>query len=259
MPTEKPASFQAIDRACLVLETIADQGQMSLNDLHTRLKLNKASLSRIVLSLTENGFLNRDEKSGEYSLSLKLFEIGVKATKATNYPRLITSELEKLASSLQVVAQFSVEDNGELLCLQSIDPENMNSFSVYTSVGGRSPLYATSAGKAILSTYTNEEIMEKWNTFHVKTITPHTLTTLDALLQDIAETRKRKYAVDHEETEPNLFCIGAVIMNYTNRPIGAISLSAHSLTAEEEKHYSEELLKSVQLLSASMGYTGPVR
>ena len=78
--------------------------------------------------MTENGFLNRDEKSGEYSLSLKLFEIGVKATKATNYPRLITSELEKLASSLQVVAQFSVEDNGELLCLQSIDPENMNPF-----------------------------------------------------------------------------------------------------------------------------------
>lgn len=255
MATDKNTSFQAIDRACLVLETIADRGPISLNDLHLALKLNKASLSRITLSLTQNGFLTHDEKTGDYSLSLKLLELGVKATRTTNYPKIINGELEKLASSLHVIAQFSIEDNNELFCLQSIDPDN-NAFSVYTSVGGRSPLYATSAGKAILSTYSNEKIMEKWQHFDVKKFTPTTITTVDGLLKDLSETRKRHYALDNEETEPGLFCIGAVIRNYTNRPVGAISLSASHMDKDEEKKYSQELLKTTQLLSASMGYTG---
>lgn len=255
MAADKPGSFQAIDRACLVLETLADKGSMSLNDLHKELNLNKASLSRIALSLTNNGFLNRDEKTGDYSLSLKLFELGVKATKVTNYPQLISSELEKLAHNLDVIAQFSIEDHNELLCLQSINPHN-TAFSVYTSIGGRSPLYATSAGKAILSTYTNEEILEKWDHFDVRQITPQTITNPEVLLKDIADSRKRQYALDKEETEPGLFCIGAVVMNYTNRPIGAVSLSTSQMTPDDEARYSRELLKSTQLLSASMGYTG---
>ena len=256
MASPKPISFQAIDRACLVLETLAKHGSMTLNDLHEKLNLNKASLLRIVLSLVENDFLLRDAKTGEYKLTLKLFEIGVKASQSTNYPQLINSELEKLATKLNVIAQFSVEDNNELLCLQSVDSNTTNGFSVYTNIGSRSPLYATSAGKAILSTYTNEEVIEKWDSFQVKPITPHTITNVTALLQDLALNRQRQYALDNEETQPGLFCIGAVLKNYTNRPIGAISLSASHMTPEDEHRYSQELLKSVQLLSASMGYIG---
>ena len=140
MASPKPISFQAIDRACLVLETLAKHGSMTLNDLHEKLNLNKASLLRIVLSLVENDFLLRDAKTGEYKLSLKLFEIGVKASQSTNYPQLINSELEKLATKLNVIAQFSVEDNNELLCLQSVDSNTTNGFSVYTNIGSRSPI-----------------------------------------------------------------------------------------------------------------------
>lgn len=255
MTNEKQVSFQAIDRACLLLETIAKNGPMSLNALHDELNLNKASLLRIALSLTENGFLNRDDKTGDYSLSLKLFELGVKATKSTNYPQLINNELEKLAESLNVIAQYSVEDHNELLCMQSIHP-NTTGYSVFTEVGSRSPLYATSAGKAILSTYTNEQIFEKWKSFNVITYTKNTHTTIDSLLKDITTVRIKKYALDVEETSPGLFCIGAVVMNYTSRPIGAISLSSSHMSQEDEKNYSTALLRTVNLLSSSMGYTG---
>lgn len=256
MTLTKPVSFQAIDRACLVLETLARQGSMNLNTLHMELKLNKASLLRIMLSLIENGFVIKDEKTGEYKLSLKLFELGVKASQNTNYPQLINSELEKLSKNLNVTAQFSVEENNELLCLQSVDPNKSSGFSIYTNIGSRSPLYATSAGKAILSTYSNDEVLEKWKNFRVKKFTSHTITDFDSLLKDLSLTRQRQYAIDAEETQPGLFCIGAVLKNYTNRPIGAISLSSSKLTREDEKRYSLELLKSTHLLSASMGYTG---
>ena len=250
----KTGSVQAIDRAFLVLETVAQNGSLSINDLHNKLGLNKASLSRIAATLCSNGYLNRDLKTGNFSLSLRAFEIGVNAVRNLDYISLIKSALAELSSSLKVVAQFSIEDHNELLCLESFDHQN-SGFSIYTRVGQRTPLYSTSAGKAILSTYSNEEIIDKWAKMEIKALTANTITDVATLLKDIAQIRQRNYALDLEESEPGLFCLGTVLLNYNRRPIGAISLSTNSLTEEEQLRYSEALLQHVHRLSNMLGYT----
>ena len=254
MPESSMASVQAIDRAFLVLETVSQKGTMSLNDLHHALGVNKASLSRIALSLCGNGYLNRDAKTGDYSLSLRAFEIGVRAVRNLDYSNLVKGALEDLSTELDVIAQFSIEDNNELLCLESFDHRGSN-FSIYTRVGERSPLYSTSAGKAILSTYSNEDIREKWEKLQVRPFTPNTITTLDSLMQDIALVRQRNYALDMEENEPGLFCIGTVLLNYNHKPVGAISLSSRSMTGEDQKRLGAALLQRSQRLSYMLGYS----
>ena len=79
MPTSSTSnsSVQAIDRAFLVLETVAKQESISLNNLHRELGLNKASLLRVATTLCNNGYLLRDAKTGDYPLSLKAFEVGL--------------------------------------------------------------------------------------------------------------------------------------------------------------------------------------
>ena len=250
----KMGSVQAIDRALLVLETIAQNGTLSINDLHNKLGLNKASLSRIASTLYSNGYLNRDAKTGDFSLSLRAFEIGVQAVRNLDYINLIKSGLAELSSNLKIVAQFSIEDHNELLCLESFDQQNTG-FSIYTRVGQRSPLYSTSAGKAILSTYSNEEIIDKWEKMDVKPLTANTITDIETLLKDIAQIRQRNYALDLEENEHGVFCVGTVLLNYNRKPIGAVSLSANSMTAEEQLRYSEALLQRVHRLSNMLGYT----
>ena len=251
---KKMNSVQAIDRALLVLETIAKESSLSINDLHILLGLNKASLSRITATLHNKGYLNREEKTGNYSLSLRTFEIGVRAVRNLDYINLIKGSLANLSSELSVIAQYSIEDHHELLCLESFDHKNTG-FSLYTHVGQRSPLYATSAGKAILSTYSNEEIMEKWKHMEIRTLTSNTITDIDALLQDIALTRQRNYALDMEESEYGVYCIGTALLNYNRQPIGAISLSSSSMTAEEQECYGDALLQQSKRLSNMLGYS----
>mgnify|MGYP000382257073 FL=1 len=43
-------------------------------------------------------------------------------------------------------------------------------------------------------------------------------------------------------------------MNYTNTPLGAISISGNTLTGEEERTISETLVAAVKRLSATLGY-----
>lgn len=249
-----PSSVQVIDRTFRILETVAKTGTMSLKDIYSALGLNKASTLRIVNSLCENGYLKRDEISGSYSLSFKAFEIGVYAVRNVDYISFIKSTLEQLSSELGVIAQFSVEDNNELLCLESYDPSKSN-FSVYTRVGQRSPLYSTSAGKALLSTYPNDEIRKKWDQMNIHQYTKNTITSFDDLLKDIGHIRQCNYALDNEESEPGLFCVGTVLLNYNRKPIGAISLSTNHMTKEYQQQLSEALLSQTGQLSYMLGYS----
>ena len=157
--TVKLETIQAVDRALQILETIGRASSMSLAELNKEIKVNKASLSRLVYTLVQNGYLVKNEKNGDYSLTLKTYEVGLNAVQNLDKLSLINSTLLDLNNRCGRISQFSVEDNNQLLCLQSIGKEAM-SFSVYTSVGHRSPLYSTSAGKALLSTYSNGEIIE---------------------------------------------------------------------------------------------------
>lgn len=249
-----PSSVQIIDRTFRILEMVAKRGSMSLKDIYTSLGLNKASTLRIVSALCSNGYLCRNENSGAYSLSFKAFEVGVYAVRNVDYISFIKNTLNQLSAEFGVIAQFSVEDNNELLCLESYDPTRSN-FSVYTRVGQRSPLYSTSAGKAILSTYSNDEIHSKWTAMNVRAFTRNTITTLDALLQDIGQIRQRSYALDNEESEPGLFCVGTVLLNYNRRPIGAISLSSNHMTKELQQQLSDALLAQTRQLSYMLGYS----
>ncbi len=254
MSENNAASLQVIERTFAVLETIAAEKTMRLNDLYEATGINKASLLRILASLCGCGYVNKSERDGTYSLSFKAFEVGVKAVRTSEIDYVIRNTLEELSKKHNVVAQFSVEDHDELFCLQSYD-ENSTGYTVYTRVGQRTPMYSTSAGKAILSTYSNDEIREKWKRYNVRKLSSNTITDLDSLLKDIALVRQRGFATDYEECEPGLYCVGTVLLNFNLCPIGAISLSTGSLSDERLAELSEALLEQCRRLSYMLGYT----
>lgn len=247
------SSVQVIDRAFSILELISNRGTVALKDIYSALGLNKASTLRIVTALTANGYLERDE-SGFYSLSFKAYEVGIRAIRRVDYITFIREALDQMSSELNAIAQFSVRQQTELLCLESFDLTHSN-FSVYTCVGQRSQLYATSAGKAILSTYTDDEIRELWERLDIRAFTPNTITSLDRFMEKIHEARLRGFALDEEEHEPGLFCIGAPLVNARGRAVGAISLSTSRMDDEEIRRLSAGLLAQVQRLTYLLSYS----
>jgi DNA-binding IclR family transcriptional regulator len=54
-----------------------------------------------------------------------------------------------------------------------------------------------------------------------KAFTPHTIRSLDFLLADLRALCKRGYAIDNEEIEIGLRCVGAPIQDHTGRMVGA--------------------------------------
>ena len=247
---------QAVERAFFVLEYISKNGSSTLKELYTAAGIGKASMCRLVHTMELSGYLRHDEATGAYSMTYKPFEIGVTAVRSISYINVIKSMLESLSAELDAIAQFSIEDNNELLCLESFNNSDQ-SFSIYAAIGQRTPLYATSAGKAILSTLSNDEIREKWDKMNITKLMPNTITDLDDFLKEIQQVRQQSYAVDREENEPGVFCVGSALMNYNRTAIGAISVSTHSLDPETEKRFSETVISYASRISHMLGYINP--
>ena len=55
--------------------------------------------------------------------------------------------------------------------------------------------------------------------------TPNTITSLDELKEELVKVKRRGYAMDHEEQELGLTCIGAPILDQNMKAVAAISLS----------------------------------
>lgn len=246
-------SVQVIDRSFAVLELVSLSGSVSLKEIYSELKLNKASTLRIVSALCNNGYLDRDPK-GNYFLTFKAYEIGLRAVRRVDYITFIRETLDTLSNELGVIAQFSVREQKELLCIESFDFTRAN-FSIYTRVGQRSQLYATSAGKAILSTYSDSELKDLWKVLDIRAYTPNTITDFDRFMMEIYETRRRGYAVDNEESEPALFCIGTPLLNANHKAIGAISLSTNTMNDATRQRLANALLSQTQRLAYMLSYS----
>ena len=249
---ENNTSVLAIERAFAVLETIAASGPCSVAELHKQLKISKPSLSRLLATLHQIGYLNRDEKTGNYSMTFKTYEVGLNAMRGFDYINTIKSSLSDLSARTGLIAQYSIEDKNELLCLETFN-QSGSPFSIFSVCGRRSPLYSSSAGKAILSTYSNLEIAEKLKNVEFVQLTDTTITSIDALLKEISEVRFKNYAFDLAESEPGLYCIGSPIVNMNHNAIGAISLSAYYSSKEEMQRHSEVLLHCTARLSTLLG------
>ncbi|WP_409969368.1 IclR family transcriptional regulator [Bengtsoniella intestinalis] len=250
--SKSPDGVQSVERAFLLLETVAKNGVMSLNALHKAVGLNKPSTLRLANTLSSIGYLDKNA-DGAYSLSLKTYELGSSALRRIDRMELITATLQELCEKTGRVAQFSIEDHNELLCIRSTHT-NSQSFSVYTTVGRRAPLYCTSAGKAILSTYSNQQIIDKWEQIDIKAFTKFTHTTGQNLLQDISEIRQQGYALDVEENEYNVICIGAIVRDHNGGIVGAISISGNNVTREDMEAYKDVLMSATSRLSSLFGY-----
>jgi len=70
--------------------------------------------------------------------------------------------------------------------------------------------------------------------------------------------RERGYAIDNEESEEGLRCVGAVVLGHNARPLGAISISAPSfrLPLEKVPAVAASVCRASRALSLESGYQG---
>jgi len=88
--------------------------------------------------------------------------------------------------------------------------------------------------------------------------TPNTITTVEALKIELSLTQRRGYAIDNEENEVSISCVGAPIFDYNAMPIAAISISVPHQRINQESYeiLGPLVMEAADMVSRRKGFSG---
>ena len=243
-------------RTLEILEYLAASGEArSISEISRDLGYPKTSVFDIVGALLEKGFVKLDDpKLKTYTVGLSAYRVGMSYINRADLYSIAHEVLIDLKNRTGETVYLAVEDHGSAVYLDKV--ESSQPLQSACSRGSKKPMYLTGLGKAMLAGYDDAKIKTLMREpFERRTDT--TLRDMDALMEDIAQTRKRGYAVDNGEDVEILRCVAAPIRNAQNETIAAISISMLYLrfTPEVEERVSRELVDAALQISRQLGYT----
>ncbi len=148
-----------------------------------------------------------------------------------------------------------VREGIDIVYVHKVDSKN-SSIRMFSRIGMRRPMYCTAVGKSILATMPDHEVARIWSRSNIRRYTEHTIMDLEMLFGELEAIRRRGYALDNEENELGVRCIGAAVLDYTGQGKAALSISAPITRMPDERinELAAELLAASALISAELGY-----
>lgn len=240
-----------------ILELLSvETAALSLAEIADKLELHRSTAHRLIMVLERHRLIERNSISARYRLGLKLFEFGTRAVSQLDLRERARPVLEHLVLESSETVHLCILDDTEVVYLDKAEPAR--SVRMACSVGRRNPAYCTAVGKAILAHLEEAEVEAIVRKSGLKAITANTITSLLDLKSDLAAVRQRGYAIDDEEIEEGVRCVGCVVRDFSARPVAAISVSGPSfrVTPEKVKALSRVVIAAAELLSSELGFKG---
>lgn len=251
---ESPYQIQVLDRALALLEALSHQGpDLTLAQISERLKLHKSTAHRLIMVLERHKLIEKNSNTGKYRLGLKLFELGTKAIGQLDLRERTRPFLERAVRETGETGHLCVYDDGEVVYLDKIEPSR--SVRLTSSVGRRNPAYCTAVGKAIMAYLPEAQVEEAVRKHGLDQLTRKTITSMLDLRADLAKVRSLGYAIDDEEHEEGVLCVGAPVWSVGEYPIAAISVSGPIFRLSHEKvpAVAESIMTIAKALSHELG------
>ncbi|WP_116654324.1 IclR family transcriptional regulator [Pelagibacterium sediminicola] len=234
-PKEKRSgTVQSVERALAILSVLGDDEEgYRLTDLAQRTGLSISTVHRLLTTLEQHRFVQFDRSEGTWHVGRAAFRVGSAFVRQRNFVAPALPILRRLRDQTRETANLGVVDDGEVVVLTQVESREI--MRAITRVGGRAPMVSSGMGKAILSTYGDNDVDAVIRRYGMRRLTEKAITVPSMLKADLAETRRRGYAVDDEEYVVGLRCVAATVYNHQAEALCAISVSGLTARVTEDR------------------------
>lgn len=248
-----PYQLHSLDRAVSVLEVLGESDvPLSLAEICQRMGLHKSTAHRSLMVLERSALIERTQEN-RFRLGLKLYELGNRAVEQIDLRSRVHPFFRRLSMQVGETVHLSVLQKTRVVYLDKVEPNRR--VCVSSKIGTSNPVYCTAMGKAMLA-FQPEDVMEEIIAkIRFERYTRKTLCSRQVLMKSLERVRRRGYAIDDEEIEIGVRCVGAPIFNEERRAIAAVSVSGPSsrITAQSVPGIAEHLLRCCRDISGALG------
>lgn len=234
-PSNTYGVIATIQRTMAALEHLAPARHgLSVTELAARLRLNKATTFRILVSLQEMGYVEQDALSQRYRLTLKLASLAFALIDTLGFEDICQPYLNELARATGELVQLAVVQGEDMIFVARAEGNHV--LRVVPELGRRVTLHASAAGKVWLASLPEAEAVRIALRHGLPRLGPRTLTAVEALLREWEAVRRQGYATTVEEYAPDVSSVAAPIRAGTTRQVvAALAVAGPTSRLTEEK------------------------
>jgi len=244
----------AIERAFRIIELLAKHNAgLGVSEIHRALRLPLSSAATILYSLQDMGYLERDEETSRYYLSVKMLGVARRALDRVDLAAKCHGLLAEAVRESGLTGHLAVLRSWESMYIDRVPSDSFVQVSSY--VGQRWPAYISAVGKALLACVPPAELKRALGEMTFKKLTPYTIISPRALARQLTTFRRLGYSWERNEGEMGLGCVAAAIFGPQGEAVAALSLSGTTEQISRPKipALGKLVKKYAQQMSARLG------
>jgi len=254
--TKRPAYFTAtLAKGLDVLESLSGLESAGLSELAQRIGISAPTLFRILATLTQRGFVEKNPRTGRYRATLKAWALGALVARRLTLREVARPHLEALLRESEEAPHLAMLQGSEVVIIDRL--EAPHPVRVDTYIGLRAPAYCSATGKAILAFLAKPALAAVLS----EPLARHTAaTTVDrtAVERELAQVRQRGYATNQEEWRRGVCAIAVPIQGVDGAVAGALSLTMPTERFQRsalERRFLKPLRRATTAISLDLGGT----
>jgi DNA-binding IclR family transcriptional regulator len=224
------------------------EDSLRLTMIAERARLPLPTALRMVRELVAWGGLER-QHDGSYRVGLKIWALGATSPHLRRIREIGVPYLQGLFAATRQNIQLTVRDETAALVLDRIN--GLDTWEIYTRMGGHLPLYATGVGKVLLAD-APAAVIEEVVSRGLRRLTPYTIDTPGRLLRELEKVRDAQIAYVYEEFQLGSASIAVPVVDESGRTVAAIGIVSPTHVQQDKfvpilrkaaQTYSRELIK----------------
>ncbi|MFJ2618358.1 IclR family transcriptional regulator [Glutamicibacter sp. NPDC087344] len=199
------ASNRSVSRAIAVLRALAAEGvPLTVTEIAKRVELPRATVFRLLLTLEEEGFVDREDT--HYSLGWDLARIAQDVDPAAGLVSRISDVVDDVAEQMNETVTLSVRRGKyDLDLVQQASPRSIG-VTMSDMKGQRWPLHASATGKLLLAELTADQVRVATGN-QLEKLTPATIDSWSALEAELDTVREQGWASTIDELEDGIISV----------------------------------------------------
>ena len=212
----------AIEKALKILSTFIPYNQeCGTTEISRKLGFHKATVSRILLTLTEHRFLEQNYQTKKFRLGPVAMNLGIAVRRSlkSDLVHIAKPFIDELRDQLKesVLMEILSKDHTIIAYIA----EGPRRVRLAGTIGDYLPIHVAAGAKAILA-FSPPQVKSSFLNKKMPRLTPHTITDPQTLDRQFREIKKCGVSFDEEEHDLDINAIGAPVFNGEKFPVAAV-------------------------------------
>jgi DNA-binding IclR family transcriptional regulator len=219
-----PLFVQSVEKAMSVLSAFhhADR-PLSLSDIAARSGIDRSAAQRMVHTLRALGYIQRDADGHGFVPGLRVLDHTLDFLRLDTLVRQAAPVLQELRASVRERVDLSLFD--DLRVIYAIRLQTRRETFNASIVGHSVPTFCSSGGWAMLARLPEAEARELLERSDRRPFTPDTITDVDKIMAQVADTRARGYALAANQILSGEIAMGFALLDADGLPVAAIHVA----------------------------------